>query len=82
MTKTGRQSLIISSLLAAAGIYVLFVFFPIVGGMQITGHVGRYADGEFMVTEVFANSPAYLAGLKQGDAVLEQAGHPIAEWYQ
>ncbi|MDA9983404.1 sigma 54-interacting transcriptional regulator, partial [Gammaproteobacteria bacterium] len=70
------------SLLVAAGTYVLFLFFPIVAGTQIIGYGGRYSEGNFQVTHVFADSPAYQSGFKRGDIVLSQAGRPVKEWYQ
>ena len=82
MTKMGRQPLIVSILLVAAGAYVLFLFFPIVAGTHTIGYGGRYSQNNFQVTKVFADSPAYQSGFRRGDVVVNQAGRPVKEWYQ
>ena len=82
MTKADKQPLIISGIWVAAMVYIVFVFFPVIANTKIIGYSGRYVEGNFLVTRVAATSPAYLAGLRQGDVVLRQAGRPINEWYQ
>ncbi|MDJ0957142.1 MAG: sigma 54-interacting transcriptional regulator [Arenicellales bacterium] len=81
MIKVGKQTLIIASLLFAAGAYVVFVFFPIVANTYVLGYGGRFTEDRFEVTRILTKGPAYEAGLRRGDTIYNQAGHPTTEWY-
>lgn len=82
MTILHRQTLIVSTLLLLAALYVVFLFFPVVSNVSVIGYSGKHLDGRLLVTGVFEGSPAETAGVKEGDLILEQAGLPISAWHR
>lgn len=80
--KLRKHNLVVSGLLFLVGVYVVLVALPAVTGTKLIGFLGDYAEGRFVILDVFKDSPADEVGLKKGNVILAQSGVEVGLWYR
>ena len=80
--KLQLPTLFVSALLLLVGSYVAFVFLPALSSVHIVGYSGKYQGADYVITSMHDGSPAFVAGMREGDVVLEQANHSVSHWHR
>lgn len=70
------------ALLVAIALMFAFFCIPDLARTKVIGFRAHHERQRFLVTTVYAGSPADSAGLRVGDAIIAEAGRDIAAWYK
>ena len=82
MRKLNREGVLVLGLLAVSALYFLLFALQDINESEIIGFRGQLEGGQFVVSRVWRDSPAELAGLKSGDVITGIGGRPITDWYR
>ena len=82
MLRLGKENVIILGLLAASVLYFILFSLQDINQTEITGFRGHLQDEQFIVSRVWRDSPAELAGLQAGYVITGLRGRSTADWYR
>lgn len=80
MTQSQKYRIVIYILVTGLLTFIVLEFLPVSLSLQNFGMKGVYRDGRLVVQYINTASPAHVADLRVGDAIIDIDGRPLEEW--